>query len=254
MTYRARRHPGWCSREARPPAQHLPRRRPRRPRRAGAHRRGPRLPLRVDGGGVRLRRAVAARLPRGPHDAHQARDVHRAAGGATTGDARDARHDDRRARRWRPRDHRRRGVRPADRRGLVRPAVGEADRSPARLHRDHAQGAGARGARPPRRHRDLPAVHGRGCARAGQGAEVDHAPGRADPDLARVGRTAEHRAVRRGHRRVATDGRPDRRVAPRAPRARWAARAAGPTTSRSSRRSGSGSPTTLPARSTEFAR
>ena len=155
---------------------------------------------------------------------------------ATAGDARD---DDRRARRWRPHDHRHRRVGPADRRGLVRPAVGQAERAPARLRRRSS--ARCSTAKAPVSH-DGPEIslpyRGAGVDRAGQGAEVDHAPGRAHPDLARVGRPEEHRAVRGAVRRLAADGpRPDgiegyREVLDRGFAKRR--RRAGPTTSRSS--------------------
>ncbi len=53
---------------------------------------------------------------------------------------RDAGADHRRARGGRPGDRGARGLGPADRRGLVRPAVGQPQPSPARVRGDHAQG------------------------------------------------------------------------------------------------------------------
>ena len=109
-------------------------------------------------------------------------------------------------RRW-PRHHRHRGVGPADRRGLVRPAVGAA-RTPAcgttsTIVRKVLD-------------REEPVTHDgpeislpyRGPGALGQGKALKSImhPARADPDLAGVGRPAEHRAVRRAVRRLVADG------------------------------------------------
>ena len=96
---------------------------------------------------------------------------------------------------------------PADRRRVVRPTVGQAERPAARLRGD-----------PPRRcsAREGPVTHdgpeislpytGSGRARAGQAAQVDPARAVRHPDLAGVGRSAQHRAVRGAVRWLAADG------------------------------------------------
>ena len=155
-----------------------------------------------------MRRPLAARLPRRLHRSHQARHSGRPTGGTAADDLGHARDDGRRPRRGRPRDRGCRRVGTADRRGLVRPAVGAAERSPPRLPHDRAQGTRPRASRGPRRRRDLAAVPGRWRHRAGQGAEVDPPSRRRDRAVARVGRADEHGAVCRVVRRLASDGAP----------------------------------------------
>ena len=220
----------------RAPPEPLPVRRARRPGGAGAGGRRPRFPLRVERGGLRDRRAVAPGVPRCADPSHHAGHRDRPAGRPATGDPGDARHDDRRPRRGRPRHHRHRRVRPPDRRGVVRPAVGSPDGPAARLHRDRSQGARPGGTGHPRRSGDLPAVPGARVDRPGQGPALDPAPVGSHPDLDRVGRAPQHRAVRGGRRRLVADGPRRRRWAHGAARARAGhGGGAGRTGSRSSR-------------------
>ena len=125
--------------------------------------------------------------------------------GAAAGDVRDAVHDRRRARRRRPHDRRPRRVRTADRRGLVRAAVGQAVLAAARLHPDHAQGLRARGARRPRRPRDLPALHRTRQHRARQAAALDHPRRPAAADLDGLGQGGDRAPDGRAVRRLAAD-------------------------------------------------
>ena len=123
-------------------------------------------------------------------------------------------HDDRRAGRRRPGDHRHRRVGPADRRGLVRPAVGQArTRACATTSTIMRKVLDREG---PVSH-DGPEIslpyRGPGLDRAGQAADVDPAPDPEHPDLAGRGRPEEHRAVRRDRRRLAADGPRSRRHA-----------------------------------------
>ena len=138
-------------------------------------------------------------------DAHQARDRRRADLGPHAGRDRDGVRDARIARRVGPRDRRARSLGSADRRGLVRPAVGEADRA-----RDYV--AIMRKVF----RREGPVAHegraitlpyaGAGRDRAGQAAAVDPAPESGVADLSRGGRPRERRARGRGRRRLDPDG------------------------------------------------
>ena len=160
----------------------------------------------------------------------------------------------RRARRRRPRHRRARRLRPADRRGLVRAAVGQAVLAHPRLRRDHAQGLRAQGPGGARGARDLAALHRPRRARRRQAAHVDPAHEPAAADLARH----RHRGEREAHRgdrrrlaaarlRAAAHADAAARGSRRASAAPAAARAS--PTSRSRRAPRSSSPTTCAARS-----
>ena len=95
---------------------------------------------------------------------------------------------------------------PADRGGLVRHAVGEADRPHARHGRDHAPDLRARGAGRLRRRGDLAALPRARRHRRGQAAQVDPAHQPRHADLHRRRRARQRRAHRRGRRRLAADG------------------------------------------------
>src|SRR5205823_4536055 len=114
---------------------------PDRPRAGGG---APRLRVGVDRGGVRLGRLLAALLGRRAHLAHQARHRHHAGLRAHAGLRRDdgGHHRPSLGRAARPR-HRRVG--PAGGRGLVRPALPEADGPHARVRPAAARDAPARG-------------------------------------------------------------------------------------------------------------
>ena len=146
--------------------------------------------------------AIAAR-----DRAHQARHRGGAARRPPAGDARHAGDDGRRARRRRAHDRRHRPLGPADRRGLVRPAVGQAQRAAARLRRDPARRAAARGAGHPRRPGDLAAVH-RARARSGRASRcksILHPPSDIPIWLASVG-PRNTALLRRAVRRLVADG------------------------------------------------
>ena len=138
--------------------------------------------------------------------AHQAGHRGRAARRPPAGHARHAGDDRRRARRRRAHDRRDRRVGPADRRRVVRPTLGQAERPSARLHHDPPAGHRARRPGHARRSGDLAAVHRSRRARPGQAAQVDPALAVRHPHLVGVGRPAQHRAVRRAVRRLAADG------------------------------------------------
>ena len=163
--------------------------------------RAARLRLGVDRGGVRLRRADAARVVGVGDRADQARHSDRPDLGADAGRHRDGR-DDARPSLGRPLDPRARRFRSAGRRGLVRPAVRQAARAHARVHRDPARHLGAPGAGDERR-APLPAAAPDGHGPR-QAAEVSIRPLREDIPIYLARRGAEeHRARRRAVRRLA---------------------------------------------------
>ena len=127
--------------------------------RAAGRRAGLRLGL--VGRSLWLGRDHAARVPRRHDQPHQARHRHHAAGRAHAGQRRDVGRQHRRDGRRRPLHRRPRCLGTADRRGLVRPAVGQALLPGQGLRRDHAQDLQARRARDARRPRDQPALQGR---------------------------------------------------------------------------------------------
>ena len=96
----------------------------------------------------------------------------------------------------RPAHPRPRRVGPAGRRGLVRPAVRQAAGAHARVRRDRPARAARARVRSSSTGEFYPhPYHGAGQRRAGQAAQVDHAPAaRRHPDLPRRRRTEERRA------------------------------------------------------------
>ena len=174
-----------------------------RPRRAGAARRGAGLRFRVDGRGLRLGRGDAARLPRRQDQPHQARHRHHAACRAHARQLRHVGGDRRCARRRRTLHRGYRRIGPADRRGLVRPALGQALLAHQGLRRDHAQGVRPRGAGGARGPRDQPALHGARRHGRGQAAEIDPAHAPRHPDLSRHRQRGDREAHRRDRRRLA---------------------------------------------------
>ena len=164
-----------------------------------------RVPLRLDVGGLRVRRRLANGLGRRPHREHQGRHRDHADARAHAGHHRDDRGDTRPPLR-RPRPPRPRDERPAGGRGLARPAVGQAAHPHARVRRDRAHDPPPRGAaRAPRRALRHP-VHGRRRNRARQAAQ-DHRPPppQRGPDLPCGDRPEERRARRRDRGRLAAD-------------------------------------------------
>src|SRR5262249_50124238 len=105
--------------------------------------RPPRVPRRVDRGGVRLRRGHAARVHRGADRAHPSRLRHHADPGTHAGDDRDDGHHAGSALR-RPHAARSRRLRTAGRRGMARRRVRQTARPHARVRRDRASDLGAR--------------------------------------------------------------------------------------------------------------
>src|SRR6266704_1693358 len=163
--------------------------------------RAPRLPLGVDGGGVRLGRGDPARLDRGADDEDPPRLGDHADVGAHAG------HDgiDRDLARpalGRPLPLGARRVRPAGGRGVARAALRQAAHAHARVHRDHARDLGSRAtARAPGR--ALPDPLSRpGLDRPREAAPLD--PPRApDPHLRRRHAAEERGAGGRDRRRLA---------------------------------------------------
>ena len=174
-------------------------------RRSGSTSRSARLPLGLDGRGLRLRRTVALGLPRSRHLSHQAGRRRRPDRGPHACGHGDARSHHRRPCRREPGHHRPRGVRTPDRRGLVRPAVGQPEPAPARVRRHHAKGLRPRTAHLRRQGVHAPLQRTR-CRRTGQGAAIDPPPRGRDRDLAGRWWTEEHRIGRRDRRRVSPDG------------------------------------------------
>ena len=161
------------------------------------------LRLDLDGRGVRLGLPHAAGLVGRGDEQGPARHEHHAAVGPHAGRDGDGRDDPRPPLR-RPVRPRPRRVRPAGRRGLVRPAVPEAAGPHPRVRRHRPQDPGPRRAGDQRR-RVLPAALP-GRLRPRQAAEVDRAPAASrHPDHAGRRGAEERRAGRRDRRRLAAD-------------------------------------------------
>ena len=199
----------------------------------------------VDGGSLRLGRRHPARLPGRQDAAHQARHRHHA---ARRTHARQCRHVGchRRCARGRGPVHRRhRRVRAADRRRLVRPALGQALLAHQGLRGDHAQDLRARGPSRARGPRDQPALYGARRDGRRQAAEVDPAHAPRHPHLSGHRQRGDGEAHRRDRRRLAAArlrARLDARVpslargglpAQRRPRSLPTSRSRAPCTSRS---------------------
>ena len=178
---------------------------PRRHDRDRAARRVARVPFRLDGRGLRLRRGRAAHVGGLAHDHDPTRYGHPADAGAHARQHGDDGRDARPPVGWtvpaRPRSERAPG-----RRGLARPAVRQAARQDARVRRDRARDPAPRtSARAPRAALRHPLL-GAGRHRPGQAAQADRpSPPRRHPRLPGRDRAEERGPGGRDRRRLAAD-------------------------------------------------